>query len=101
MYCASVHAERFEQLAKRNDVIKEVFRDPALANSTPRDQAIIRFSAALTLHPDDLDLDDLRALRAQELDDLQILDLINVIAVFAWANRLMLNLGAPTNPPSA
>ena len=28
VYCASVHAQRFEQLAKRNDVISEVFADP-------------------------------------------------------------------------
>ena len=36
VYCASVHAQRFEQLAKRNDVIAQVFEDPATAGTTIR-----------------------------------------------------------------
>lgn len=32
------------------------------------------------------------------LDDGQILDLIHAISIFAWANRLMLNLGEPVFP---
>lgn len=43
----------------------------------------------------------LALLREQGLDDGQILDLIHAIAIFAWANRLMLNLGEPVfSPPS-
>jgi alkylhydroperoxidase family enzyme len=32
------------------------------------------------------------------LSDAEILDLIHAIAIFAWANRLMLNLGEPVFP---
>lgn len=49
VYCASVHAQRFEQLAKRNDVIAQVFADPETAGTTPRERAIVRFSIDLTL----------------------------------------------------
>jgi alkylhydroperoxidase family enzyme len=35
-----------------------------------------------------------KALRDVDLSDDEILDLIRSIAIFAWANRLMLNLGA-------
>jgi alkylhydroperoxidase family enzyme len=38
----------------------------------------------------------LRVLREAGLSDDEILDLIHSIAIFAWANRLMLNLGEPT-----
>jgi uncharacterized peroxidase-related enzyme len=31
VYCTSVHAQRFEQLAKRSDTVEQVFDDPASA----------------------------------------------------------------------
>jgi uncharacterized peroxidase-related enzyme len=98
VYCASVHAQRFEQLAKRNDVIRQVFDDPHSAGTTPREAAIAHFSAALTEHPDDIRAEQLQALREAGLTDAEILDLIHSIAIFAWANRLMLNLGEPVFP---
>jgi uncharacterized peroxidase-related enzyme len=101
VYCASVHAQRFEQLAKRNDVIRQVFDDPRAAGTTEREKAIARFSIALTEKPDAVDAAQLRALREAGLDDAEILDLIHSIAIFAWANRLMLNLGEPVFPDGA
>jgi uncharacterized peroxidase-related enzyme len=98
VYCASVHAQRFEQLAKRNDVIRQVFADPHSAGTTAREQAIARFSAALTEHPNEIRADHLQALREAGLTDAEMLDLIHSIAIFAWANRLMLNLGEPVFP---
>ncbi len=95
VYCGSVHARRFEQLARRNDVIAQIFDDPALAGTTPRERAIARLSIDLTLAPERIGADDLAPLRAAGLDDLEILDLVHSIAIFAWANRLMLNLGEP------
>mgnify|MGYP000199149279 CR=1 FL=1 len=35
------------------------------------------------------------ALRAAGLDDREVLDLVHAVALFAWANRLMLSLGEP------
>lgn len=95
VYCASVHAQRFEQLAKRNDVIAQIFTDPETAGTTPRERAIVRFSIELTVDPAAVTPAHLAPLREQGLDDGQILDLIHAIAIFAWANRLMLNLGEP------
>ncbi|KAF1023703.1 MAG: hypothetical protein GAK30_00366 [Paracidovorax wautersii] len=95
VYCASVHAERFGQLAKRNDVIAQVFTDPQGAGTSAREKAIVQASIVLTREPAGDLAPTLAALRAQGLDDLQILDLVHAVAVFGWANRLMLNLGAP------
>ena len=42
VYCASVHAQRFEQLAKRNDVMAQMFDDPDTAGTNARERAIIQ-----------------------------------------------------------
>ncbi|GAB3629803.1 alkylhydroperoxidase [Pandoraea terrae] len=101
VYCASVHAQRFEQLAKRNDVIRQVFDEPRTAGTNTREQAIAKFSIVLTENPGDVSPDQLRALRDVGVTDAEILDLIHSIAIFAWANRLMLNLGEPVFPDAA
>lgn len=98
VYCASVHAQRFEQLAKRNDVIVEVFDNPRTAGTTDRERAITQFSIALTEKPNDISPKDIQRLKDVGLTEPEILDLIHSIAIFAWANRLMLNLGEPVFP---
>ena len=97
-YCASVHAQRFEQLAKRSDVIEQVFDKREGAGTTERERAIVAFSISLTERPDAVIADDLRPLVAAGLSHAEIHDLIHSIAIFAWANRLMLNLGEPVFP---
>ena len=98
VYCASVHAQRFEQLARRSDTIAQVFDDPATAGTTDRERAIVRFSITLTGRLDAVSADQIRALAAVGYDPREILDLIHSVAIFAWANRLMLNLGEPVYP---
>ncbi len=100
VYCASVHAQRFEQLTKRNDVIAEVFEDPRSAGNSERERAIAAFSVKITEHPAALDAADIQALKDAGLSEGEILDLIHADAIFAWANRLMLNLGEPVFPPA-
>ena len=98
VYCASVHAQRFEQLAKRQDVIAQVFADPATAGTNERERAIVAFSIELTLQPNNIPDSSLQRLADAGMSDAEILDLIHAIAIFAWANRLMLNLGEPVFP---
>jgi uncharacterized peroxidase-related enzyme len=98
VYCASVHAQRFEQLAKRHDVIAQVFANPATAGTTEREKAIVAFSIELTLAPDKVDAKCLQPLIAVGMTDAEIIDLIHAVSIFAWANRLMLNLGEPVFP---
>jgi uncharacterized peroxidase-related enzyme len=98
VYCASVHAQRFEQLAKRNDVIFQVFTEPQGAGTNARERAIVQASIDLTLRPVQFGAAQLQAVRAAGLSNLEILDLVHAIAIFAWANRLMLNLGEAVFP---
>ncbi len=100
VYCSSVHARRFEQLAKRSDVIRQVFTDPLTAGTTEREKAIVQFSAELSLRPDAMSATHVLALRSVGLSEQEVFDLIHAVALFAWANRLMLNLGEPIYPPA-
>jgi uncharacterized peroxidase-related enzyme len=95
VYCASVHAQRFEQLARRNDVIAQVFTDPLEAGTNLRERAIVRLAMDLTLEPGRFGAAQLSGVRKAGLGELEILDLLHAVAIFAWANRLMLNLGEP------
>ena len=106
VYCTAVHAQRFEQLARRNDVIRQLFEQPDGAGTTPRERAIVAFSARLGLTPQTLSAADVQAVRSAGLDDREVLDLVHAVALFGWANRLMLNLGeavwpAPAPPAAA
>jgi len=101
VYCASVHAQRFEQLAKRRDVIEQVFDDPRQAGTDAREHAVVQFSIALTEAPGEVSAAHIRRLQQAGLAPLEILDLIHSVAIFAWANRLMLNLGEPVWPAPA
>ena len=101
VYCASVHAQRFEQLAKRNDVMAQIFQDPDTAGTNARERAIGQASAALTRTPGSFGAQHLKPLRDAGLSDLEILDALHAAALFAWANRLMLNLGDAVFPTQA
>lgn len=98
VYCTAVHAHRFTQLARRNDVIAQVFQQPAGAGGDDRERAVVQFSARLGLQPHRLQAADVVALSAVGLAALDVLDLVHAVALFAWANRLMLNLGEAVLP---
>lgn len=101
VYCTSVHAQRFTQLARRSDTVEQVFDDPATAGTTERERAIARFAQAVTLRPQTLSPADIAPLRALGMSDAEVLDLLHAIAIFGWANRLMHNLGEPVQPGPA
>lgn len=101
VYCAAVHAQRFEQLSKRNDAIVQLFDEPRGAGTTARERAIVQASLDLTEDPAHFGAAQLQAARAAGLSGLELLDLIHAVAIFAWANRLMLNLGEPVWPTAA
>lgn len=93
VYCASVHAQRFEQLAKRNDVIVQLFEDPHSAGTSARERAIVQMAIALTQAPGTFGADQVQPLLANGVTAEQVRDIVGSTAIFAWANRLMLNLG--------
>ena len=101
VYCTSVHAQRYTQLAKRSDTVEQVFADPSSAGSTERERAVARFAQAVTLRPQNLGPDDIAPLHALGFSDEDVLDVLHATAIFGWANRLMHNLGEPVHPAPA
>jgi uncharacterized peroxidase-related enzyme len=95
VYCTSVHARFYLQLAKRPATIEALFEHGLQANLDPRERAIADFSAALSQTPPTAGKAHIRALREVGFSDDDIADLAHSVAMFAWANRLMLTLGEP------
>ena len=95
IYCAAVHATRFNSYAKRPDVIDAIFADGLEATLDERLQPIFDFSAHLSVTPPAATAADAQALADTGLDELECLDLVLSSAIFGWANRLMHTLGEP------
>jgi uncharacterized peroxidase-related enzyme len=95
IYCAAVHAARFNQLTKDESVMEQIFADKTQAALDPRRSAILTFSAKLSECPSAADSADTQALVDAGLTPEEILDLVLSVALFGWANRLMHTLGEP------
>ncbi len=95
IYCAAVHASRYNQLTKSEDVMSNVFENGEQAKLAPRDQAIFDFAVKLTKTPSEATPEDIKKLRVAGLSEEEIVDLILSTALFGWANRLMHILGDP------
>jgi uncharacterized peroxidase-related enzyme len=95
VYCAAVHASRYNQLAKDVSVIERIFADGEAAELNLRQTTIFSFAVKLSKSPPDVSKDDMSALTAAGLGPDEVLDLVLSAALFGWANRLMHTLGDP------
>ena len=95
IYCAAVHASRYNQLAKDETVIAAIFADGVDAKIEPRLKAILDFAIKLSKCPSDANASDMQALVDAGLGKDEILDLVLSSSLFGWANRLMHTLGEP------
>jgi uncharacterized peroxidase-related enzyme len=95
IYCAAVHASRYNQLTKDETVIAKIFADGEEAELEERQAAILNFAIRLSRAPSDAGPEDMGRLRDAGLSDEEILDLILSASLFGWANRLMHTLGDP------
>ncbi|WP_299626971.1 peroxidase-related enzyme [Pelagibius sp.] len=95
IYCAAVHASRYNQLTKTEDHMREVFAQGEAATLPSREAAIYDFAVKLSKTPSEATEADMQALRDAGLNDEEILDLVLSAALFGWANRLMHLLGDP------
>lgn len=95
IYCAAVHASRYNQLTKDETVIAKIFADGEEAELDERQAAILNFAIRLSRAPSEARPEDMRRLRDAGLSEEEILDLILSASLFGWANRLMHTLGDP------
>ena len=101
VYCAAVHASRYNQLTKDETVMERIFADGEEAELEERQAAILKFATKLSKAPSEATAEDMQDLRDIGMSDEEILDLILSSALFGWANRLMHTLGDPVAKDSA
>jgi uncharacterized peroxidase-related enzyme len=95
VYCAAVHASRYNQLTKDETAMQRIFAAGEAADLEVRQAVIFRFASRLSKTPSAATEADMQALRDAGLSDEEIFDLILSAALFGWANRLMHTLGDP------
>ena len=95
IYCAAVHADRYNQLTKDESVINSVFAEGENTELNERPKAILKFAAQLSNCPSDATKADTKRLADNGLNMGEILDLVLSASLFGWANRLMHVLGDP------
>jgi uncharacterized peroxidase-related enzyme len=99
-YCVEHHFAGLRRLL-RDDARADVIRT-ALEQDRPEDAfagrelALLRYAAALTLRPAEMDETLVTAMRAHGMSDGEILEINQVVAYFAYANRTVLGLGVTT-----
>ena len=101
IYCAAVHASRYNQLTRTEDHVREIFAEGEAAALPTREAAIFDFAVKLSKTPSVASEADMRALREAGLTEEEILDLVLSTALFGWANRLMHILGDPVAEPES
>ena len=96
VFCASVHARFASENGADRAEVQRLLDDGVSVRLSPRLDAIVDATVALTATPSRFGAAEIAALREAGLDELSLLDVIQAGAFFNWANRLMLSIGEPT-----
>lgn len=94
-YCIEHHSAGLRRLLPddRTHMVDEVAAGN-VTSLTDRERALIGYAERLTSDPASIRAEDINAMRARGLTDREILDAAQVAAYFAYANRIVLGLGA-------
>lgn len=76
-----------------NDLVAQLEEDYHRANLSAADTQMLDYSAKLTRSPFDMQETDIEALRQVGFSDRAILDIAQVVAYYAYANRIADGLG--------
>lgn len=78
---------------KNDALVAQLEADYTQAQLSPADRAMLDYSAKLTRTPWDMTLDDIEMLRTAGFNDRAILDIAQIVAYYAYANRIADGLG--------
>jgi uncharacterized peroxidase-related enzyme len=94
-YCKEHHAAGLARLlpADRKHIADELLRAD-VSSLTPRERALVEYGSKLATDPANMTQADVDTLRSQGVSDREILDAAQASAYFAYANRIVLGLGA-------
>ncbi len=91
------HAAGLVRLTKNAPLAQALKSDYTKADVTLRQRAMLDYAVKLTLTPGAMREGDVVALRAHALSDRDILDVNQVVAYFAYVNRVADGLGVVTD----
>ena len=95
IYCAAVHANRYNELTKDESLTERIFAGSVDAETEPRINALLEFATKLSQCPPEATRADVERLIENGLSMGEVLDLVLSASLFGWANRLMHVLGDP------
>jgi len=95
IYCAAVHANRYNELTKDESLTESIFAGSVDAETEPRINALLEFATKLSQCPSEATKADVERLIENGLSMGEVLDLVLSASLFGWANRLMHVLGDP------
>ena len=95
IYCAAVHANRYNELTKDKSLTESIFAGSVDAETEPRINALLEFATKLSQCPSEATRADVERLIENGLSMGEVLDLVLSASLFGWANRLMHVLGDP------
>ena len=87
------HGEGLLKLAKNKTLVKQLKSDYKLADITPQQMAMLDYSVKLTERPENMILEDVERLKNVGFNDRAILDINQIVAYFAYVNRVADGLG--------
>ena len=87
------HRRGLRRLLRDDPLLAEIESDWRTAGLDERREAMLDYATKLTLEPSAITEDDIDALRRAGLSDRDILDLCEVVAYYAYVNRIADGLG--------
>ena len=92
------HRRGLRRLLKNDDLLERIEKDWATAELDDRRVAMLRFADVLTRPPGSMSSDDVESLRSAGFTDRDALDIVEVVAYYAYANRIADGLGITIEP---
>lgn len=91
-----VHHRRGLRRLLRDDALAgDIESDFEAADISEKRKAMLRYAVKLTVAPAAVSADDVETLRAAGFSDIDVLHIAEVVAYFAYANRIADGLGIP------
>lgn len=87
------HGEGLRRLTRNSELVQQLKDDYRAAPLSAKDRAMLDYAAKLTREPWTMREDDVQALRAVGFADADILDIAQIVAYFAYVNRIADGLG--------
>jgi uncharacterized peroxidase-related enzyme len=94
-YCAIHHRRGLRRLLKDDELVQRIEADYESAGLSAKRLAMLRYAVKLTREPAMIVAEDVESLRGVGFTDLDILHIAEVVAYYAYANRIANGLGVP------